>query len=175
MPTSCFLPQAVKVHLTVIGPGDVRDVGDRKQLFIDDRFTAHSENVSAELNQPTKFRITVDGKQDGGQFPLYTYFDEDRGCYQLYYMRLGSNVYCMESDDGVHWQHVERRGGQVTLENVDEGGNPQILQPNGEPYDLFHAPPIQGVSGFRTDFPMIVYDPGSSTKSKSRCHTYQLY
>lgn len=151
-------PHDVKVRLTVLGSGDVRNVGDRKQLFIDDRFTGQTENVSLEINQPSKFRITVDGKQDGGQFPLNTFYDEERGCYRLYYMRLGSNVYCMESDDGVHWQHAERRGGQVTVENVDADGEPQVLQPDGEPYDMFHAPPIQGLGGFRTDFPMIVYD-----------------
>ena len=151
--------KTVTVKLTVLGEGDVRDTGDRKQLFIDDRFTERAENVEPEINQPTKFRITVDGKQDGGQFPLYTFFDKDRGRYRLYYMRLGSSVHCMESDDGVHWEHFGKRSGRVTLENTDEDGKPQLLQPNGEPYDMFHAPPVQSVSGFRTDFPMIVYDP----------------
>ena len=149
----------VTVRLTVLGKGSVRDVSDRKQLFIDDRFTERAENVRHEINQPTKFRITVDGKPDGGQFPLVTFFDEDRGRYRLYYMRLGSNVYCMESDNGVDWEHVGPRGGQVTVESTDEDGNTQALDPNGEPYRMFQAPPVQGVSGFRTDFPMIVYDP----------------
>ncbi|MCH2119198.1 MAG: LamG domain-containing protein [Pirellulales bacterium] len=150
---------AVTVKLTVIGEGDVCDVSDRKQLFIDDQFTDVAKNIQQEVNQPQKVRLTIDGKQDGGQFPLVTFYDEQRGCYRLYYMRLGSNVYCMESDDGIDWKHVEQRAGQVTLETTDANGKPQVQQPNGEPYDMFHAPPVQGVSGFRTDFPMIVYDP----------------
>ena len=153
------LPQTTTVKLTVIGAGDVRDVGDRKQLFIDDRFTGKAENVRQEINQPQKIRITIDGQQDGGTYPLSTFYDEGRGRYRLYYMVLGSSVQCMESDDGVNWEHVERRGGQVTVESTDANGKPQVLQPNGEPYDMFRAPPVQGVSGFRTDFPMIVYDP----------------
>jgi len=151
--------RTVTVKLTVIGEGDVRDVSDRKQLFIDDRFTDKSKNIRQEVNQPQKIRLTIDGKQDGGQFPLVTFYDEERGRYRLYYMRLGSSVYCMESDDGIHWQHVEQRAGQVTVETADASGKPQVHQPNGQPYHMFQAPPVQGVSGFRTDFPMIVYDP----------------
>ena len=150
--------EVVKVKLTVVAPGDVRDVSDRKQLFIDDRFTASAENVKQRVNRPEKFRLTVDGKQDGGQFPLVTFYDHQRKRYRLYYMRLGSSVYCLESEDGVVWEHAERLGGQVTLESTDASGNPQVTDPSGNPYDMFHAPPIQGVTGFRTDFPMIVYD-----------------
>ena len=149
----------VTVKLTILDQGDVRDVSHRKQLFIDDRFTDQAKNIRHEINQPQKVRVTIDGKQAGGQFPLITLYDQERECYRLYYMRLGSAVHCLESDDGVHWQHVERLEGKVTVETDDAEGNRQWKQPNGEPYDLFHAPPVEGVSGFRTDFPMIVYDP----------------
>ena len=153
-------PVRVKVALTVLDSAAVRDIGNRNQLFIDRRFIESSDNVELHINPPEKFQIEFDrSKNSGGEiyYPLNAFFDEDRGRYRMYY--YSGPAWCMESDDGVNWEHVEQNGGMVTLEGLGENGLPLRADANGNPYHMFYAPPVDGVSGARADFPMIVYDP----------------
>ena len=62
-------------------------VGDRKQLFIDHRFIAASENVALNMNQAQKLGIVIDSSKEpwekgpGGYFRVI----DDGGKFKMYY------------------------------------------------------------------------------------------
>ncbi|MCX7598205.1 MAG: hypothetical protein N2512_04985, partial [Armatimonadetes bacterium] len=90
------------------------NVGDRKQLFIDNRFIAESENVELCMNPPVKRGIVLRGERPWEEGWIYcsTVLDDGTGEYKLYYIaravgqdgQMGRSSYCLvTSRDGVHW------------------------------------------------------------------------
>jgi hypothetical protein len=137
--------RAIPVLVTIARPESVRDVGDRKQLFIDRRFIEQSANVTLSINPPEKF--AVDFEHRGGPMlcPWNVFYDEGRERYRMYY--LADHLWCLESDDGVHWQHVAANGGKVLLEGTDREGRPVTRDAKGHPFGVTSAPPIRGQTG----------------------------
>lgn len=79
------------------------DIGGRKQLFIDRRFIAASENVSLEMNQAQKLGMI---QMDDGE-PIYGHTSrviEDQGKIRLYLGADGVSV--LESDDAIHFRRT---------------------------------------------------------------------
>jgi hypothetical protein len=97
----------------------VIDVGDRKQLFIDERFIAHSRGISLALNPAEKREIVLEPTQDEGrhEFQISTVLEVD-GRYLMYYMTFLAEAppglrksawhvtRLARSDDGIHWERV---------------------------------------------------------------------
>jgi hypothetical protein len=91
------------------------DVGDRKQLFIDGRFIAESENVKLHVNPPVKRGIVLRGDKpwDEGWIGYCSVLDDGSGEYKLYYGgyaigkngKLGPGGLCLAtSPDGINWE-----------------------------------------------------------------------
>ena len=98
------------------------DVGDRKQLFIDQRFIAESEGVEFRVNPPVKRGCILrgEGPWENGYFGgLPTVLDDGTGEYKLYYgawpvldpkeltWQNTWDIYssCLAtSTDGIHWE-----------------------------------------------------------------------
>ncbi len=113
------------------GPTPV-DVGDRKQLFIDDRFLAQTERITLRMNPAQKLGLLRD---ETGQ-PLQGHVSrviEDGGKIRLY---LGhENVEILESDDGLQFRRTGNR--------LSGGTFPTIFLDPHDPdparkYKLFH-------------------------------------
>ena len=92
-------------------PADPRPplaVGEDKQLFIDGRFIAHSENVALAMNPAQKLGIVLDSAKEpwvdrpGGYFRVV----EDAGKFKMYYgsfLEAGKGLCYAESGDGLRW------------------------------------------------------------------------
>ena len=79
------------------------NVGAAKQLFIDTRFIARSENVVLHMNPAQKMGRIVD--ENGNHFQAHvSRVFEDQGKIRLYTGAGGLNI--IESDDGIHFKHV---------------------------------------------------------------------
>ena len=92
-----FLATATFVFVVAASADPAFDVGDRKQLFIDNRFIASSDNVELHMNQAQKLGLIQD--QDGKRiFGHPSRVFEDNGKIRLY---IGADrVAIYESDDG---------------------------------------------------------------------------
>jgi hypothetical protein len=143
-------PIEVNVMLTVTGEGDVRNVGDRKQLFIDRRFIESSDNVELNINQAEKVMLDVDASRnfDGhGMQPLSVMHDPQRNVYRIYY--LSGGIYCLESTDGFNWRQL----------GPEFNNGVPVIEQDGKQYPVIVAPPIQGLTGGRASaLPLLIYD-----------------
>ncbi|MCC6798435.1 MAG: hypothetical protein IT366_25195 [Candidatus Hydrogenedentes bacterium] len=79
------------------------DVGDRKQLFIDSRFIAKSENVELRVNPAQKMGRIVNENGEVLRNHVSRVL-EDNGKIRLYIGADGLTV--LESDDGIHFKGV---------------------------------------------------------------------
>lgn len=94
------------------------DVGDRKQLFIDDRFIADRDGIELRANPPQKLGLLRDeeGRALGGHVARVI---DDAGKVKLY---LGhEDVQILESDDGLCFRRtgVKLPGGQFPMIFLD--------------------------------------------------------
>lgn len=108
------------------------DVGDRKQLFIDDRFIAERDRVELRVNPPQKLGPLKD--QDGKPFRGHVArVIDDNGKARLYLGHEGVQV--LESDDGLTFRRtgVKLPGGQFPTIFLD----PHEPDP-AKKYKLFH-------------------------------------
>ncbi len=83
----------------------VLDVGDRRQVFIDGRFIARSENVELVVHPPRKTgerTITSDRSWEGG-IGMYNSVLHHDGTYHMWYRSGGTMCYA-RSKDGVAWE-----------------------------------------------------------------------
>ncbi len=94
------------------------DVGARKQLFIDHRFIAQSENITLRMNPAQKLGLVLDeaGHRIHGHVSRLI---EDEGKMRLYVGADGVNVY--ESEDGLRFRNtgVSISGGIFTTIFLD--------------------------------------------------------
>jgi hypothetical protein len=90
------------------------NVGDRKQLFIDRKFIAASENVTLAMNPPEKRGVVLQGEYpwEAGWVGAGEMIIEDQGKCRMWYRcyspgkdgKLGRAAFCYaESTDGIHW------------------------------------------------------------------------
>jgi hypothetical protein len=84
---------------------EARDIGNRRQLFIDDRFIARSQGVTLTLNPPAP------GQPIEGPVRPYSYVSviEHEGVCFLYYFTAGG-VGVVTSDDGLTWRRPGQQG-----------------------------------------------------------------
>ncbi len=118
--------------VTLAAPPAPVDVGDRKQLFIDDRFLAERDRVELRVNPPQKLGPLKDA--DGQPFRGHVArVIDDGGKAKLY---LGhENVQVLESDDGLTFRRTGAKlpGGQFPTPFLD----PHEPDP-AKRYKLFH-------------------------------------
>lgn len=125
------------------------DVGDRKQLFIDDRFIESSRDVTLTMNQPTKVGpvILPDRPWENRRVGFCDSVIEHEGTFMLFYSCMargkGIPVCLATSQDGVHWE-------KPSLGVIDFGGSKDnnivlpaqgetvvFLDPHGVPQERF--------------------------------------
>jgi hypothetical protein len=97
-------------------------IGDRKQLFIDDRFIARSQGVSRVVNPPVKQGpITLSTPPAG----YISGIIEHAGRFLMYYRSEGGYAVAI-SDDGIRWEcpKVEgsKSGRSIVFPGCEEGG-----------------------------------------------------
>ncbi len=83
----------------------VLDVGDRRQLFLDDRFFASVSNVSLRVHPPRKTAertLVADRPWEGDGIGVYASVLWHQGVYHLWYPAGGVICYA-RSTDGIHW------------------------------------------------------------------------
>ena len=131
-------------------PGDkaTREVGLRKQLFVDDFIIESKENVTREAAQATKHGVVLkptlptdfqtgkvhEGPDGGAGYEFgesafcwffSPHWDSSRKMFRLWYMaskRPGSALAYAESKDGVHWtKPLVSKDGQSNLVNWEAG------------------------------------------------------
>ncbi len=127
-----FLRLAAILHLIAALPSAPIDVADRKQLFIDRRFLAESDNVELRVNQAQKLGLLRDEQDQPLQGHISRVIDED-GKVRLY---LGADsVEVLESDDGLKFRRtgVTLSGGGFTTIFVDPHDPDRSRK-----YKLFH-------------------------------------
>lgn len=126
------MPTALFLSLALAAPPAPIDVGDRKQLFIDDRFIAERERIELRTNPPQKLGLIIDesGKPFLGHISRVI---DDGGKARLY---LGAkNVQVLESDDGLKFRRTGTKlpGGLFPTVFLD----PHETDP-AKRYKLFH-------------------------------------
>ena len=86
------------------------EVGDRKQLFLEDDFLVESaEGVRYVLHQPTKsFDPSFPGNDQNPDYPGFVLYDQDEGVYKRWYgdRERGATAYAT-SEDGTHWEKAD--------------------------------------------------------------------
>ena len=151
-------PVRVPVKLTVLDKGHLRDVGDRKQLFIDERFIERSENVELNSNQPENFLLDYDPLKNSAHYvfqPISVFSVTERDLFPLYY--CNPEMRCAESRNGIRWEKPDNdlNNGLPVIEFADETPNhdPEF-RIGGTP-----TPPVYGISGGGANiFPFIFYN-----------------
>ena len=97
----------------------VIDVGDRRQLFIDERFIESSDGIRLTAYPPVKQEIVLrpEGPESNGMFWISAVVP-DQGGYLMYYgtrqsrptrdtpVRKTTNMHVARSKDGLHWKRV---------------------------------------------------------------------
>jgi len=97
-------PVLIPVHVTVTSTSKVRDIGAHRQLFIDDRFIEHSENVTLRINQPEKVPVEFEAANEMPLYPCNVIHDHEAGVFRMYYSAFnGTRVNYAESTDGIRW------------------------------------------------------------------------
>ena len=158
--------------------GNILSVGDRKQLFIDHRFIAASENIQLTVNPPVKLEkpvIVSDRPWEAFRFAYHSVAD-DSGLYKMWYSAFdgdqwgqgeqrGKVLVCYaESRDGLHWEKpnlglVEYKGSKQNNIILDKGFSMKTMS-------VFidrHAPPEKRYK--------MLYDEPSANYSDKRVAT----
>ena len=107
--------QSVPVKLVVLDEGATRDVGDRKQMFIDDHFIEKSKNVKLHINPAQKIGIDF----PSSHYPRNIFYLEDRQVWRMYFSPW-ANLRCAESKDGIHWERLAPE--RIGYESEEEPG-----------------------------------------------------
>ncbi|MBP3957156.1 hypothetical protein J8F10_17975 [Gemmata sp. G18] len=126
------MPTALIAFLALAAPPTPIDIGDRKQLFIDDRFIAERDRVELRVNPPQKLGALRDEKDQLLKGHISRVID-DGGKVRLY---LGAkDVQVLESDDGLKFRRTGTKlpGGWFPTVFLD----PHETDP-AKKYKLFH-------------------------------------
>jgi hypothetical protein len=133
----------------------LHDIGDRKQLFIDERFIEASRGVTLTMNPPVKFGpvILPDRPWETLRVGFCDAVMEYEGSYRLYYSCMArgkGNFVCLAtSDDGVTWEKpnlgaVEFEGStQNNIVMAGQGETVVLIDPHGAPEQRFKAVSLQ--------------------------------
>ena len=93
--------------------GEVIDVGDRRELFIDGHLIERLDNARLTAHEPRyEGKVVMFDKPWEGKFSFYSTVIKDGATYRLYYRGLPKaehdtgweNLCYAESDDGIHWR-----------------------------------------------------------------------
>ena len=110
---------------TTTADATIFDIGSHKQLFIDQRYIAKSENVHLRANPADKLGLILDEQDQPFDIDHISRVIEDNGKIKMY---LGADsVYVIESDDGIHFRRtgVTIPGGIFTTIFVDPHDTPE--------------------------------------------------
>lgn len=139
---------------------ELRDIANRRQLFVDDFIIDDAQGLSRTFHQARKHAgnpLIYPGKGKAGSF-LYVYGsvlrDDGKGRFRMWYYQAEyrggrSGGRYAESPDGVHWTLTDRRMPFITLGVVTDSANIglarrfQVLAPLGgspvNPYGVFFS------------------------------------
>ena len=93
--------------------GEVIDVGDRRELFIDGHLIERLDNARLTAHEPRyEGKVVMFDKPWEGKFSFYSTVIKDGATYRLYYRGLPKaehdtgweSLRYAESDDGIHWR-----------------------------------------------------------------------
>ncbi len=119
-------------------PEEIKDLGDRKHLFIDDAFIQSSENIEFVVNPPRKAERVIEDIKGPFRKHLTIVEDED-GVIRLYNSIHDDFLAVRTSKDGINWKIPDLGRGTyrgqkniVLKEMVGGLGNP-FIDPNGPP------------------------------------------
>lgn len=142
------------------------DVGDRRQVFIDDRFFADSKGVRLTVHQPVKTgeaTIQPDQPWERG-IGAYASVLKDGDTYHMWY-KPNRGICYARSKDGIHWEKpalglVEYKGskqnniviGYGAADAEDGGHGPQVfIDPTAPPDQKFRLLTRQSDPGYFAD------------------------
>jgi len=122
-PWGVFFPLGLvplSIYLVSIALGgrqneEVIEVNNRKQLFIDYRFSAEAEGIRLSVNPPQKRGLVIKGEYpwEEGWMGAYATVIDDEGVYKMWYRahslgkdgKRGRTSFCYAtSQDGIHWE-----------------------------------------------------------------------
>ncbi|HWP39508.1 MAG TPA: hypothetical protein VNL70_01185, partial [Tepidisphaeraceae bacterium] len=114
-------PVDVTIHLSVVAPDGVIDVGARRQLFIDRRFIEQDQNVTLRVHPPQRVAIDFPAPRDGPLYPSGIIYLPEAQVWRMYYPALGrTSLRYVESTDGLRW-------------TLPPGDNVVSIEPDGKP------------------------------------------
>jgi hypothetical protein len=136
--------------------GQTYDIGDRKQLFIDDRFVRDREGVEWRMNPPRKCGVVLEGVNgwEDGMIGGYGTVLADGGRYRMWYdaspasrphVKPEANRLCYaESTDGVAWTKPNlglcewegSRANNIVMEITSESAN-VMIDPKAPPAERY--------------------------------------
>ena len=133
----------------------ILDIGDRKQLLVDDRFFCRQYGVKLTVNPPIKAEIVLHGEKpwEAGRCACYASVLEDDGLYKLWYDGmpggrsedgLARNLCYATSTDGLHWERenvnlFDWRGQHKNNIVMPGGGASVMLDPKAPEEHRFKA------------------------------------
>lgn len=87
----------------------VRNIGSRRELFVDDWLIEHMENTAFKLHSPISEEVSIE--RDSGDIAYVTVFKDDK-LYRMYYrghssLKLNQLTCYAESKDGLNWYKPE--------------------------------------------------------------------
>lgn len=144
--------------LVIAGEQTALDIGNRRQLFLDDRFFASPTNIELVVHQPRKTgerTIIPDKPWERGGIDNYCTVLEESGNYHLWYPSDGGLCYA-RSKDGIAWEKPN-----LGLATFEGSRNNNIVIGNG----------AGGVTNVISSEGMIFLDPKASPEERFRYAT----
>lgn len=158
------------------GQGSVRDIGDRKQLFIDHRFIQHAEGVELHMNPPVKCGVVLSGNNswENGMVTDAVTVIEDAGKFRMWYTACPASGPALEpfrlcyaeSNDGEHWikpnlgiyEWEGSKTNNILMDSNIENGGGVFVDPRAPPsqrYKLLARLSSKRVAGQREEDPQV--------------------
>ena len=105
-----WLAGLLSLSLSAGSHDDVRNVGSRLELFVDDWLIARMDNLRLALHRPRPGEVAIEFDRPWeGEYSAYVTVFQDGDRFRMYYRGVGTaedakQVYCYaESRDGIHW------------------------------------------------------------------------
>ncbi len=138
----------------LLNPRTILDVGNHKQLFIDNRFFSQQYGIKLTTNPPIKKEMVLTHEKPWEEryLALYSTIIEDNGIYKLWYDAfpmdgsdgLASSTCYATSTDGIHWKRenvnlFNWRGHQENNIVMPGCGGGVIIDPKAPPQERYKA------------------------------------
>lgn len=147
-PTLSLIVLAALIPSSVVF-GEALNIGNRKQLFIDETFVEHGKGVTLQMNPPIKQGLVMSGTNPWGNGIVSGAGSviEDGGKYRFWYTAMPASLVLIEhtrfrlcygeSTDGVHWvkpnlglyEWEGSKANNIVMDSEIESGGGVFLDP----------------------------------------------